>query len=121
MNHFAITSTLRTLMLQDEAIKSMVDNRIFPLIAPKETEGDFILYQRDGYSTDETKMGVYRHQVLVFLNVVSDNYDRSQEIANLIYNCLVGSYDTMEISLEDSTEDITDKKFIQVLLFKIKL
>lgn len=121
MNHFAITSTLRTLMLQDEAIKAMVDNRIFPLIAPKETEGDFVVYQRDGYSTDKTKMGVYLNQPLVFINVVSEDYDRSQELAGLITDHLVGSYDTMEISLEDSTEDITDKKFIQVLLFKIKL
>lgn len=121
MNHFAITSTLRALMLEDSNIKAMVDNRIYPLIAPNGTEGDFILYQRDGYVTESTKMGVYLNQPMVYINVVSDNYDRSQELAGLIFNCLVGKYDTMEISLEDSTEDMTDKKFIQVLLFKIKL
>lgn len=121
MNHFAITSTLRSLMLQDKNIEQMVDNKIFPLQAPLNTEGDFILYQRDGYATSETKMGIFQREPLVFINVVSDDYDRSQELAGLVHDCLVGNYDTMQISLEDSTEDITDKKFIQVLLLKIKL
>lgn len=41
---------------------------------------------------------------------MSDDYDRSQELAGLVHDCLVGKYDTMQISLEDSTEDITDKE-----------
>ena len=121
MNHFAITSTLRDLMLADSKIKTLVGSRIYPLLAPNGTEGDFIVYQRDGYAIDKTKMGIYLTQPMVYLNIVSEDYDRSQELAGLIFNCLVGKYDTMEISLEDSTEDITDKKYIQVLLFKIKL
>ena len=121
MNHFTITSVLRSLLLQDEKIKAFVNERIFPLQAPLNTDGDFILYQRDGYATYETKMGIFQKEPLVFFNIVSEDYDRSQELAGLVHDCLVGHYDQMHISLEDSTEDITDKKFIQVLLLKIKL
>lgn len=46
-------------MLQDKNIKKMVGHKIFPLQAPLNTEGDFILYQRDGYATSNTKMGFF--------------------------------------------------------------
>lgn len=121
MNHFNITSTLRNLLLQNIEIKNLIGDKIYPLLAPNNTDGDFILYQRDGYATDETKMGVSRFLPLVYFNIVSEDYDRSQQIAGLINDCLVGKYDTMEISLEDSTEDISDKKYIQILMFKIQL
>lgn len=121
MNHFAITSVLRQLMLNDSRIKELVQERIFPLQAPLHTEGDFILYKRDGYSTSESKMGEFQREPLVFINIVSENYDRSQKLAGFVHDCLVGFYDTMQISLIDSTEEITDKKYIQILLFKIKL
>ncbi len=121
MNHFAITSVLRQLMLQDSKIKELVGEKIFPLMAPLGTKGDFILYQRDGYAIANTKMGRYQQEPLVFINIISDDYDRSQKLAGLVHDCLVGNYDTMEVSLEDSSEDISDKKYIQILLFKIKL
>lgn len=122
MNKFKITTVLRTILMDSPGIAALVEKKIYPLVAPDGTSGDFIAYQRDGYKQEYTKMGVARQIPTVFVNAVSDDYDRSQEIASEIYECLEGVYRNpeMRIRLEDSTEDYADGKYIQVLLFSIE-
>lgn len=120
-NKFKIASVIRDLLLQDDSVKELVSNKIYPLFAPEKTDGDFILYKRDEYSIDYTKMGISGQKCRVFVNAVSDDYDRSQEIAVRVFKALQGDYsDGMKIKMIDSTEDVTDKKYIQVLLFSIE-
>lgn len=117
-----ITTPIREILLEDVDIASMVGDKIFPIVAPKDTAGDFIIYQRDGYSKDSTKMGIYKQVPAVYINAISDNYDRSQDLADLIYKCLEGSFEepTMKITLIDSTEEYEDGKYIQILLFEVE-
>lgn len=122
VSKFKITTPIREILLNKPEIVSMVGSKIFPIVAPKDTVGDFIIYQRDGYAKDSTKMGVYKQVPAVYINVVSDDYDRSQELADLIYNSLEGTFSdpSMKIKLIDSTEDYEDGKYIQVLLFEVE-
>ena len=122
MNMFKNTTEVRAILLASESIKDIVDEKIFPVIAPENTEGDFIVYQRDGYKQDCTKFGVYRQVPIVNVIAVSENYDRSQELASLIYDTLSGDFTDPDIyiELEDSTEDFIDNKYIQVLQFSIE-
>lgn len=120
-NKFKVSTIIRNLLLQDENLNNLVSGNIFPLYAKENTKGDFILYKRDEYSIDYTKMGDSGHRCRIFVNVVSDDYDRSQDVAEKVYKVLHGDYsDGMKIRLIDSTEDTTDKKYIQVLLFSIE-
>lgn len=120
-NKFKISSVIRDLLLQNDPVNELVSNKIYPLYAPEKTAGDFILYKREEYSVDHTKMGVSGVKCRIFVNAISENYDRSQDLAERIYQALVGTYsDGMKIKLIDSTEDIVDKKYIQVLLFSIE-
>ena len=113
MNMFKITTEVRAILLASDSIKDIVDEKIFPVIAPENTEGDFIVYQRDGYK---------RQVPIVNVIAVSENYDRSQELASLIYDTLSGDFTDPDIyiELEDSTEDFIDNKYIQVLQFSIE-
>lgn len=122
MDMFKITTEVRTILLDEPEIVSLVNDRIFPVIAPENTEGDFIAYQRDGYKQVYTKMGVADQIPYVNVAAVSSDYDRSQELASLIYDTLSGEFSNPDIyiQLEDSTEDFIDNKFIQVLQFSIK-
>lgn len=122
MNKIKITTEIRAILLSAPEIHSLIGEKVFPLIAPEGTTGDFILYQRDGYKQERTQMGVFRQTPLVFVNAVSDSYDRSQELASLIYEAMEGNFTepTMQIHLEDSTEDYDDGKYIQVLQFSIE-
>lgn len=122
MNKLAITTEVRAILLADEAVSHMIGEKIFPIVAPTGTEGDFIIYQRDGYKQEYSKMGVVRQIPTVFVNAVSDDYDRSLQLASLIYEALEGEFDNpnMTIHLEDSTEDYSDGKYFQVLQFSVE-
>lgn len=122
MNKLTITTEVRALLLENKEITGKIGEKIFPIIAPDNTEGDFIIYQRDGYKQDYTKMGVARQIPIVYVDAVSDDYDRSQELASLIYEALEGTFSNLDmtIHLEDSTEDYADGKYFQVLQFSVE-
>lgn len=122
MNKFKITTEIRSLLLADKDITDSIGEKVFPIVAPDKTDGDFIIYQRDGYKQEYTKMGVARQIPIVYVNAVSEDYDRSQDLASLIYDALEGSFSNpkMTIHLEDSTEGYSDGKYFQVLQFSVE-
>ena len=119
---FKITTEIRGILLDEPKLTSIVGEKIFPIKAPKDTPGDFILYQRDEYSKEYNKMAITSQTCKVFVTAISEDYDKSQELAYQINECLEGVFDDpdMAIKLIDSTEDYEDGKFIQVLLFEIQ-
>ena len=122
---FRIGTSIRKLLIENAAVKEFVGEQIFPLVAPQETKGDLIVYYRDEYSKDYTKMGVYNDNCKVYVVIVSEDYDRSQEIAEAVNEALECTFfqntdNQIQIRLSDSTEDYADNKYIQVLLFEIK-
>lgn len=119
---FDITNILRDILLEEESVQKLVERKIYPLVAPKDTNGDFVVYKRDKYSRDSTKMGVYQETSDVIYSVVSNNYNNSVAIADAIKEALHGKFPShnFEAYFEDSEEDFVDGKFIQLLLFQIK-
>ena len=122
MNPFKIATEIRAILLSSEDNKEAIGEKVFPIIAPENTVGDFIAYQRDSYKQDSTKFGIYQQVPIVNVVAISENYDRSQHLASLIYDTLSGDFadPDIHIELEDSTEDFIDNKYIQVLQFSIK-
>ena len=116
---FKIGTNIRQWLLASTSITEKVGDRIYPIVAPMDTTGTFIVYQRDEYSKEYTKYGVYSEVCKVYITVISESYDESQEIAELIDTELEGSRDGYQIKLIDSTEEAVENKYIQVLLFKI--
>ena len=116
---FKIGTKIREWLLASSSITEKVGDKIYPILAPLNTTGSFIIYQRDEYSKDYTKFGVHSEKRKVFITVVSETYDESQEIAELLNNELEGLRDGFTIRLIDSTEEAIDNKFLQVLLFQI--
>lgn len=121
-NKFSITNEIRAILLENPAVSAVVGDKIFPLVAPKDTTGDFIIYQRDEYSIDRAKMGMITQKCRVYINAVSEDYDRGQQLAAAIFEALEGNFTEpdMRIQLVDSTEDYEAGKYIQILLFSIE-
>lgn len=122
---WAIGNDIREVLLANTAITEAVGTNIYPLIAPENTEGDFILYQRDKYRKSYTKMGVYEDSCNIIITVVSDSYDNALYLASEIDNSLTGRHtkDTGErisMNLIDSSESFEDNKYLETLLFEIK-
>lgn len=118
---FTITTEIRHLLLEDTELREAIGEKIFPVIAPQDTEGDFIFYYRDEYSIDRTKMGIAEQRCTIIIAIVSESYDRSQQLALRVFEVLDGSEiaPNTTVQMIDSTEEFADKKYLQVLKFKI--
>lgn len=119
-----IGNDVRSILLNDEDVVAQVGVHIYPLVAPEGTDGDFIIYSRQKYSKYNTKGGVYEDDCLLAVIAVSDNYDNSVALASKIDNALTGQHNIegtrIDLFLQDSTEEFTENKFIQTLLFQVK-
>jgi hypothetical protein len=121
---WSVGNDVRSILLADSGITGMVGTDIYPLIAPENTQGDFILYSRERYSVRNVKMGIYEESCQLALNIVSDNYDNAIILAEMVNDALLGNHqlngNPITIELEDSTESYTDNKYLETLLFTIK-
>lgn len=119
---FTMITGVVKLLRDSSALAEMIGTKIFPIIAPEGTPGDFIAYQRDGMDIEWTKMGPSLQRSYFYINVVSDDYDRSLKIADIVYDALEGEWQNpdMQIRLTDYVEDYVDKKYLQVLQFSIQ-
>lgn len=110
-----------SLLSASQTIQNLVGDKIYPLINTDETDGDFIAYQRAGYQRLDTNMAT-ASKATFFMTVVSATYDRSLEIAEVVYNTLEGDHSQydLRIKLVDYEEDYIDKKFVQILKFTLE-
>lgn len=121
-----VGNDIREMLLADTSIAEAVGQNIYPIVAPDNTYGDFILYKREKYAKTWTKMGVVEDDCQISITVVSDDYDNATSIASMIDNALTGQHFIkdntvrMNIDLIDSTEDFEGNKYFEVLLFRIK-
>lgn len=125
-NKWGVCTVIRQMLLADETIKSLVGNKIYPIVAPEKTQGNYIVYQRDEYSIDRTKMGIATQKCVVYISCVSSSYDTAQEMAVAVFNLLDGEYNINEkqcsikqIHMTDSTEDYEGDCYIETLQFEI--
>lgn len=120
-----IGNIVRDLLMVNDDIKGQVGDNIYPIIAPDNTKGDFIVYRRMQYTKSSVKMGVYEDKCELAIIALSENYDKSVELASKIDNALTGKQILddgyrLDIALSDSTEIYEDNKYIQTLIFTIK-
>lgn len=116
---FTVGSYAREYLLGIKAISDLVGTRIYPGIAPEDTVGMFVTYERDSYELFNSKMGIYMQEANIAYEVVSDTYDEGQELAVLILENLQGRHGDMKFEVVDSAEYYKEKKYRQVILFKI--
>jgi hypothetical protein len=119
-----IGNDIRDILLADEEVSGQVGNHIYPIVAPENTIGDFVVYSRQKYSKDLVKQGVYQDECEVAVVCLSDDYDDAIALASKIDNALTGTHIKngvrIEIALKDSSETYDDNKYIETLLFSIK-
>lgn len=120
-----IGNEVRTILSSDESISEAVGENIYPIVAPENTDGEFIVYRRISYGKATVKEGVYEDRCNLELVAVSANYDNSVALAEMIDNALTGKHETDEgekfsMLLADSSEGFDDNKYWQRLNFEIK-
>lgn len=124
---FSITTLIRQILMEDEAIKNIVGDKIYPIIAPEKTDGAFLVYVRDSYSFVRSKQGIWQQICKVYISCCSNDYDESVALADAVFQALEHNHyhidedkDYMRyINMYDSTENVVDDTYIQTLAFEI--
>lgn len=109
----------RAKLLADAEITRLLGTKIYPSVAPEGTPSPFIIYERDSYDTSSTKMGVYREESEIVFEVVTDDYDIGMEIVLAMRRVLQGKHGGFTFEIMFSREYYMEKKFRQLLQFKI--
>lgn len=122
---FDIGAEIRNLLINNSGITSYINDNIFPIIAPAGTTGNFITYYREKYGREYTQFGPYLDDCKFAVVAVSENYGTSIDMIELISDTIEGDQltdDNYKYScyLIDSSEDLIDKKYVQIALFDIK-
>lgn len=122
VNKLLVTTEIAAILKETPEVIGAVGDQIFPILAPKGTTGDFILYKREKYNAEWNKMGKSSDKCEVYINVISGDYNRCQKVAAAVQEALEGSFSEpdMTICLVDSTEDYVDGKYVEILLFSIE-
>lgn len=115
---------LRDILLADSEISDAIGTKIFPLVAPENTEGDFILYGRKAYTRDRMQMGVYSDNATIQITIVSEIYDNALWLASRVDNLLEGQHKVeginFQVELADSDEEFLDNKYVEKLYYIAK-
>lgn len=118
----SIAKDLRPILLAKEDLAAKVGGNIFPLYAPEDTTGDFILYQRTDGGSELDLMGVSTEWCEVTFNVVSEKYADSVDIAEQLRLALQDTrVNNNQLVMTKSREDFVGEnnivKYVQILVF----
>ena len=127
MSSSAISATTRIyeLLSRDEELKNLVKDNIFPIAAPLETSGDFIVLARQEYKENRNNMLAHEEIATILLNVISTEYIKGLEILERVRSVLRDANFCPDIVFVDGEETITGwgdsgiTKYVQTLTFEV--
>ena len=127
MSSSAISATTRIyeLLSKDEELKNLVKDNIFPIAAPLETNGDFIVLARLEYKENRNNMLAHEEIATILLNVISTEYIKGLEILERVRTILRDANFCPDIVFVDGEETITGwgdsgiTKYVLTLTFEV--
>lgn len=127
-NSILIGKSIYNILSNDEVLKSKLNDRIFPVVAEEGTVFPFIVYTRTNVTPNFVKGGIYIDSTSIEINIVSNNYIESVELANRVRNIIEGIKRTTiegiyidDIKMTSCNEGFFEYAFVQVLTFEINI
>lgn len=125
VNSILIGKKIYSILSKDEQLTQAVKGQIYPLLANKSTTYPFIVYSRDNINASYCKDGNYQDDVGVTVVVVSNNYEESVEVANMVRKDLeLLTYEDDDVYIADSKllgvgESTSDDAYVQTIQFNL--
>lgn len=127
MNILYFNTAIYSILNTNEEIKKVVGNNIYPVVAPINTKNPYIVFKRQINNQNDNKDSRYSI-VSIELNVYSNNYQQSIQIAELckntledIYNKEVEGYKIKYIVSTSIDEDYNEDYYSQTMYFDAKV
>ena len=107
-------------MLADAEIASLLGTKVYPSVAPEGTLSPFIVFMNEIRMIPAVpKWAFSEKNQKSYLKVVTDDYDTGLEIALAMRRVLQGKHGGFTFEIMFSREYYMEKKFRQLLQFKI--
>ena len=127
MNILYFNTAVYKILTDNEEIKKMVGNNIYPVVAPLNTKNPYIVFKRQITTQNDNKDSRYSI-VSIEINVYSNNYQQSIQLAELVKNTLEDIYNKevegFKIKYIVSTsidEDYNEDYYSQTMYFDAKV
>lgn len=127
MNILYFNTAIYKILTDNEEIKKIVGNNIYPVVAPLSTKNPYVVYKRQITTQNDNKDSRYSI-VSIEINVYSNNYQQSIKVAELVKNTLENVYnkevESFKIKYIVSTsidEDYNEDYYSQTMYFDCKV
>ena len=127
MNILYFNTAIYSILNTNEEIKKAVGNNIYPVVAPLNTKNPYIVFKRQINTQNDNKDSRYS-VVTIELNVYSNNYQQSIQLAEIckntledIYNKEVEGYKIKYIASTSIDEDYNEDYYSQTMYFDAKV
>ena len=122
MSSISIIRQIRSILLNNSSLVSLVGNKIFPLVAEAETKNPFIVIKRNSLTVSYTKDFNINDDNLIILSIIADDYEKVVQIAEEVRNSLENYRDNF--ILESRITNVSDNYNYDIynidISFKIK-
>lgn len=127
MNILYFNTAIYKILIDNEEIKKVVGNNIYPVVAPFSTKNPYIVFKRQINTQNDNKDSRYSI-VSIEINVYSNNYQQSIKLAEMVKNTLENVYNKevegFKIKYIVSTsidEDYNEDYYSQTMYFDCKV
>ena len=122
MSSISIIRQIRSILLNNSSLVSLVGNKIFPLVAEAETKNPFIVIKKNSLTVSYTKDSNINDDNLIILSIIADDYEKVVQIAEEVRNSLENYRDNF--ILESRITNVSDNYNYDIynidISFKIK-
>lgn len=106
-------------ILNTPTLNNIIHGKIYPIVAPEETQNPFIVLKRSNYKVNYTNDSLQNNFNLE-ISIVSNSYIESVDIAQIIRN-LLENYRNVNYKIRlNSVNESYAGAYIQELIFDIK-
>lgn len=127
MNILYFNKAIYSILSGNEEIKKAVGNNIYPVVAPLSTKNPYIVFKRQINTQNDNKDSRYSI-VTIELNVYSNDYQQSIQLAELakntledVYNKEVEGFKIKYIVSTSIDEDYNEDYYSQTMYFDAKV
>lgn len=121
MTAISISKEIYNLLINDDILKGLVADKIYPLIAEEETTFPFIIFKKNSIQTEYTKDGRVFDEVNISITSIATDYFTTvniiERVREIFENCRLFAM----CRLSGVTEDYIDNAFIMEISFNIKI
>lgn len=122
MSSISIIRQIRSILLNNANLVSLVGNKIFPLVAEAETKNPFIVIKRNSLTVSYTKDSNINDDNIIILSIIADDYEKVVQIAEEVRSSLENYRDNF--ILESRITNVSDNYNYDIynidISFKIK-